>query len=249
MRIYSSKDEVQQEKQIYADIALTSKVKVEYSYNNEKYILIPYSIGDITLLIEIKDEKEIIDKLLDSYIRTWAFEQFTYPEEIKRLSKYFKTELKKFRILVVKYNSPKEKEFSRYSLSNITFGVVSYENLDIHLLPSNADVKTNEGYALSNVVETAQEGLRQALLISKWFNNGSYKDLPKLALQSDVDLSKWYELLNYVLFSDINEQYIGLIIKKLNEFKEKTYFNPARNIEKVALGIILTKYERSIGKR
>lgn len=241
MKIYLGIEEMEDDKKIYANIALTSKVKVEYDYKNVKYLLLPYSIGDLTVLVEISDEKEIINSLLENYIRNLLLERFIYPEEIRNLVPHFKTELKKFRILVVKYNSKEEKEFSRYSLSNVTFGVVSYNNLDIHLIPSGTLIKTKEGYSVSSLVETPEEGLRQALLVSRWFGGGNYEELPKLAMQKEIDLKEWDNFLKYFLFAKIDEKYFSLLIKKLNEFRKSTYFDPAKNIEKITLGIILAK--------
>ncbi|ABS60934.1 DUF4940 domain-containing protein [Fervidobacterium nodosum] len=248
MKIYLSKEELELEKQMYADIAINSKVRIEYTYKDEKYLLIPYQIGDLIVLLEVNDEKEIVAQLLDKFVRQWVLENYIYPEEIKILAKHFKTELKKFKILVVKYNSPEEKEFSRYSLSNVTFGVVSHDNLDIHLLSANTEIKTKYGYSISDIVETPEEGLRQALLINKWFGGGNYTELPNIALEKQLeeksDLEKWLELLSYVLFKDIDEKYFGPIINKLNEFKQETYFNPSKNIEKITLGILVSKIRK-----
>lgn len=248
MRIYMGIEEMESDKKIYASIALTSKVRVEYDYKGIKYLLLPYSVGDLTVLIEINDEKEIIDSLLESYIHNLVLERYLYPEEIRNLVPHFKTELKKFRILVVKYNSAEEKEFSRYSLSNITFGVVNFNNTDIHLIPSGTEVKAKEGYSLSSIVETPEEGLRQALLVSRWFGGGNYEELPKLAMQKDLDLKEWEKFLNYFLFSKIDEKYFSVVIKKLNEFRKTTYFDPVKNIEKIALGIVLAKSHTNLGE-
>lgn len=241
MRIYMGIEEMESDKKIYASIALTSKVRVEYDYKGVKYLLLPYSVGDLTVLIEINDEKEIIDSLLESYIRNLVLERYLYPDEIRNLVPHFKTELKKYRILVVKYNSAEEKEFARYSLSNVTFGVVSYNNLDIHLIPSGTSIKTKEGYSVSSIVDTPEEGLRQAFLVSKWFGGGNYEELPKLAMQKELELKYWENFLKYFLFSKIDEKYFSVIVKRLNEFRKSTYFDPVKNIEKITLGIILAK--------
>ncbi|MFN3691855.1 MAG: DUF4940 domain-containing protein [Fervidobacterium sp.] len=250
MRLYTELDQMEPEKKIYGQIAFMSKVRVEYEYKNEKYLLVPYFFGDLVVLVEIKDEKEIVELLLEKYIKDKLLEGFIYDDDIKNLAVHFKTELKKFRILVVKYNKIEEKEFSRYSLSNITFGVVSHNNLDIHLIPSSADVKSKEGYCISGVVDNPEEGLRQAFLLLKWFGKGKYEELPNLALESELEESKiallynWEELLKYVLFSEIDDKYYPLIISKLNQFRNETYFNPSKNIEKIALGILLSKMSK-----
>ncbi|MFN6992136.1 MAG: DUF4940 domain-containing protein, partial [Fervidobacterium sp.] len=232
MKLYTKIEQMELEKRIYGQIAQVSKVRVEYEYKDEKYLLVPYSFGDLVVLLEIKDEKEIVELLLEKYIKDKLLEDFVYDDEIKSLARHFKTELKKFRILVVKYNNIEEKEFSRYSLSNITFGVVSHNDLDVHLIPSGADVKSKEGFCISEVVENPEEGLRQAFLLLKWFGKGKYEEMPNLALENEFEESKiaqmrnWEELLRYVLFAKIDDKYFSLVIKKINQFKNETYFNP-----------------------
>ncbi|MGC9772083.1 protein of unknown function [Fervidobacterium changbaicum] len=242
MKIYYNLEEVEEEKRKYASIAFASKVRVEYDSGGEKHAFVPVSIGDFTVLIEINDDKEVFNTLLNEYIRNSILKHFTYPEEIRELAKHFRTELKQFRILVVKYNTVEEKEFARYSLSNITFGVVSYNHVDIHLLPSNVKVRQKLGYCLSSVVQRPEEGLRQALLIARWFARGAYNELPRLALETDnIDLGKWTDLVKYVLVGDFEEKYFSGIIRKLNEFRTETYFDPFSRLETVALGIIVAK--------
>jgi len=243
MRLYYSLQEVEEEKRIYAEISFSSKVRVEYESKGEKRTFIPYSLGDLTVLIDIVSENEIIDTLLHEYVKSAVLKHFPYPPEIIELAKHFKTELKKFRILVVKYSSAEEKEFSRYSLSNITFGVISYDGFDIHLLPANVKVRTKEGYCLSEIVDRPEEGIRQSLLIARWFGKGQYVELPKLAIEKDIDISKWSKFLKYTLFSDFEEKYFSGIINKLNAFRKETYFDPIKNVEKIALGIIISKSE------
>ncbi len=253
MKIYTDLTALENEKRIYADIAASSNVRVNFKFNGEEYTFVPYKLGDLTALVEIKDEKEVVDELLESYIREQVVKQGVYPEEISQLARHFKTELKKFKILVVKYNTLEEKEASRYSLSNITFGVVSYENTDIHLIPANAKVKVKDGYCVSADVECPQEGIRQAFLIARWFGSGVYDELPKIALSRDIDehalknlLKEWAPFLRYIISSRIDtvdKSYFSAIVRKLNEFRNETYFDPMRGIEKVALGIILAKAE------
>ncbi|MEJ5257093.1 MAG: DUF4940 domain-containing protein [Fervidobacterium sp.] len=243
MRLYYSIEEMESEKKLYGTIALSTKVKVDFTLQSQKYTLIPYTVGDVTVLVEISDEKEVFDLLLKEYVKDSLLNTFIYSDEIKEISKHFKTELKNFKILVVKYSSVEEKEFSRYSLSNITFGVVAYNGLDIHLIPSNVKVREKEGYCVSDVVTTPEEGIRQSLLLAKWFGKGAYTDLPKLAHESGKydDMIKWKDFIKYILVSNFDNEYFGGIIKKLNEFRKETYFNPLNRIEMVALGIILTK--------
>lgn len=244
MKIYYNLEEVEEHKRSYASIAFASKVRVEYEHAGEKHALIPVTIGDFTVLIEIDDDREVFNTLLNEHIKNSILKQFPYPEEIRELAKHFRTELKNFRILVVKYNSVEEKEFSRYSLSNITFGVVSYNNFDVHLLPSNVKVRPKPGYCLSHVVQKPEEGIRQAFLIARWFGGGSYDQLPKLALENtNIDLGKWTNLVKYIVLSDFEERYFSGIIKKLNEFRSETYFDPFAKLEMISLGIILARSE------
>jgi len=243
MRIYYNLDEVEEGKRVYASVALSSKVRVEYEYKKERGTFLPYTIGDLTVLLDITDENEIIEELLHDYIRSSMLKKFPYPEEIIELSKHFKTDLKKFRILVVKYNTVEEKEFSRYSLSNITFGVISYNGFDIHLLPSNVKIGEKEGYCVSSIVDKPEEGIRQALLIARWFGSGNYNELPKLAFERSIELGNWTNLVKYVLFEEFDDTYFSVIIKKINEFRKETYFDPFVVQEKVALGIALSKFK------
>lgn len=248
MKVYFQIEDMEPEKQIYGRIAMMSKVRVEYDYNGEKYLILPYSFGELTLLVEINNEEEVFNQTLDSYLRKLLMENFVYPEEIKKLSMHFKTDLKKFRILVVKYNNVEEKEFSRYSLSNITFGVVNYHDQDIHILPSSVKIKPRDGYCLSSVVQTPEEGLRQALLVLKWFGTGDYEQLPKLALEKDLELKEWENFLKYFLFSEIDDKYFPNVVRKLNEFRRTTYFDPVKNIEKITLGICVAKSDQSLSQ-
>lgn len=253
MKIYTDLNTLESEKRMYATIAASSNVRVNFKFNGEEYTFVPYKLGDLTALVEIKDEKEVVEELLESYIREQVVKQNVYPEEILQLSKHFKTELKKFKILVVKYNTPEEKEVSRYSLSNITFGVVAHENMDIHLIPANAKVKARDGYCVSTDVECAQEGIRQAFLIARWFGSGVYDELPRIAFSKDIEeytlrdlLKDWAKFLRYIIsvpIENVDKSYFSAIVRKLNEFRNQTYFDPIRSIEKVALGIILAKAE------
>ncbi|MFN3329137.1 MAG: DUF4940 domain-containing protein, partial [Fervidobacterium pennivorans] len=92
-----------------------------------------------------------------------------------------------------------------------------------------------------------EEGLRQAFLLLKWFGKGKYEEMPNLALENEFEESKiaqmrnWEELLRYVLFAKIDDKYFSLVIKKINQFKNETYFNPYKNTERITLGIILAK--------
>lgn len=247
MQIYTDIQQMEPEKQMYGQIAKVSKVRVEYEYQGERCAIIPFSYGDLVVLVEITDEKEITKLLLEKYIKDKVLEELSYSEEIRKLSIHFKTELKKFRILVVKYSNSEEKEFSRHSLSNITFGVVNYNDVDIHLISSTNDVRTKDGYCLSEIVEIPEEGIRQAFLILEWFGGGSYEDLPVLALEKEVknsklaQLSRWTDFLKYIMFSKIDDRYFSLMVKRLNQFRDETYFDPIKSIEKITLGILLSK--------
>ncbi|HOK87818.1 MAG TPA: DUF4940 domain-containing protein [Fervidobacterium sp.] len=253
MRIYTDLNDVEAEKKVYADIASSSNVRVNFVFDGTEYTFIPYKLGDITVLVEIRDEKEIIDNLLENYIIEHVVKQNNYPEEIKDLARHFKTEMKRFKILVVKYTTVEEKEFSRYSLSNVTFGIVACENMDVHLIPANMKVKTKKGYSVSSEVKLPEEGIRQALLIAKWFDGGAYEELPSLAFSKSIEqnllrsfLNTWSRFIKYLISStaeSVEKSYLPMIVKKLNEFRTETYFDPVKDIERVALGIIIARSE------
>jgi len=77
MKIYYNLEEVEEHKRSYASIAFASKVRVEYEHAGEKHALIPVTIGDFTVLIEIDDDREVFN--------TW----------VKKLKESTKVEIKK----------------------------------------------------------------------------------------------------------------------------------------------------------
>lgn len=261
MKIHLNVETVDTEKKSYALLSLNSNVPVEFSIGGNVYFIVPYKIGEETVLLEYSaDESDrIFQTLTKEHLLRQVLQMSLYPDQIKNIALNFKIGLKKFRILVVKYKGVEDREFSRYSLSNVTFGVVNTdfegESLDVHLLPSNVKVRTKEGYFLSGVVDEVEEGLREAFLLSKWFKGGNYEELIALALKEESEdlkrlIDNWGKLLSFILHGDVlkllhdpsKEFYLGQIVKKLKTFKVETLFNPFNNLEMVALGVLLAKY-------
>ncbi|ODN30818.1 DUF4940 domain-containing protein [Fervidobacterium thailandense] len=263
MKIHLSVDTVDVDKRGYAELSIKSNVPVEFSLDGKTYSIVPYRFGDETVLLEYTYEESdsMIQTLTKEYVLQQILRKDVYPDSLKNIAHHFKIGLKKFRILVVKYNDVEEREFSRYSLSNVTFGVVASEfegeSVDLHLLPSNVTVRTKDGYFLSGVTDTAEEGLRQALLIAKWFRGGSYDELVSLALSGGSEepklrrmVSDWAGLIKLVISGELvkvardpsREFYLGQILKRLRMFKAETLFNPLNPLEMVALGVLFAKY-------
>jgi len=261
VKIHLNVETMETEKKGYALLSLSSNVPVEFSIGGKVYSIVPYKIGEETLLIEYTADEfdTMLQTLTKEHLIHQVLKMNVYPDAIKNIVPHLKIGLRKFRILVVKYKSVEERELSRYSLSNVTFGVVNTdfegENLDVHLLPSNVKVRTKEGYFLSGVVDEVEEGLREAFLLSKWFKGGSYEELVALALKEESEylkrlINNWGKLLGFILHIDMlkllndssKEFYVGQIMKKLRIFKIETLFNPFINLEMVALGVLLAKY-------
>ncbi len=230
MRTYTDLSEVQNEKFSYCQLAFSTGVRVNFQSKDDYITLIPLNLGGKIVVVEIaKSEEEKIRNLADEeYVLKSVIMNFNYCAEILELEKNFRS-FNETQFIVGLFQ---KKQNSEVIFEN-NFGII--ESVDyneytlVKISPRFLPRKFPENVVLSSTVKDAKEGIRQVLLIHRWFGSGTYDNLLNLEIKDRKlasELISWSDLIKNVGDNFTNYKGLSIYYQQLVEFEKSTFFNP-----------------------
>ncbi len=228
MRIYNSLSQIQSEKFSYYQLAFSTGVRINFQLNDDYITLIPIKLVNNTVVVEIaKSEEDMIKSVAEEeYIFKNILTTFRYNNEILELeSKFKKTNEKNFFVGLF----PKKENFDVIFEKNfVIIESVEYGDYILASILPSYYPKSFDNIAMSDIVKDIKEGIRQVLLINKWFGKGSYNDLINLEINDRkllAELKNWADLVKTVGEKFTNYKELSIYYQQLIDLEEKTYFN------------------------
>ncbi len=228
MKIYNSLSQIQSEKLSYYQLAFSTGARINFQLNDDYITLIPIKLGNNTVVVEIaKSEEDTIKSVAEEeYIFKNIITTFRYNNEILELeNKFKKTSEKNFFVGLFQ----KKENFDVIFQKN--FGIIETAEYGDYILASILPSYHPKGFdniAISDSVKDIKEGIRQVLLINKWFSKGNYSDLIDLEIKDRrllIELKVWRDLVKTVGENITNYKALSIYYQQLIEFQEDSYFN------------------------